>query len=216
MNAKENREAIFALHKKGKSVPFIIKTLNMPRSTVYKAVKRFNELGTSKDRPRSGRPVTASTPENVEKIRNRIRRNPDRSMRKMAKSIRINEKSVRIIVKKRLKLLSYKQGNGHFISEEMKINRLKKCRKLLRWGNFWSVLFTDEKIFTVERTRNCQNDRQILRNRKGRCKIFRSIGISNKFREKSSSASPFPTINNGVGRNHGNWKDAFGFRRTRG
>jgi hypothetical protein len=104
-------------------------------------------------------------------------------MREIAKSIGISEGSVRMIVKKHLKHRSYKLGDGHYLSEEMKLNRLKKARKLLRIGNFGTVLFTD---FTVERTRNRQNDRQILQNRTGRCKITRSIQISCAFRKKKS------------------------------
>jgi len=86
MKDKERREAIVALFKKGKSAPSIIKELNMPRSIVYKAIKRFNELRTAMDRPKSGRSVTATTPEYVKKIRECIRRNPDRSMREMAEN----------------------------------------------------------------------------------------------------------------------------------
>jgi len=102
----------------------------------------------------------------------------------------INEKSVRTIVKKRLKLRSYKHGDGHFISEAMTRNRLKKCRKLLRLRNFGTVLFTDEKIFTVKRTRNHQNDRQLLRNRG--VKFSALLEYQKKFEKKVVPHSHFP------------------------
>ena len=52
----ENRAAIVALHRAGKSNSDIAKTLSIGRSTVWKTIKRFNERGYLFDRPRSGRP----------------------------------------------------------------------------------------------------------------------------------------------------------------
>ena len=47
----------------------------------------------------------------------------------------------------------------------MKANRLRKAMIVLNQlseGRFWSVLFTDEKIFTIEQHHNHHNDRQLL------------------------------------------------------
>lgn len=46
-------------------------------------------------------------------------------MRKMVKIIGISKIFVRRIVKKDLKLSSYKLGDGHYLSDEMKLNRLR-------------------------------------------------------------------------------------------
>ena len=51
MSSKEKRGVAIEMHKAGKSPSAISKALNMPRQTVYKALKRFAELGTSPDRP---------------------------------------------------------------------------------------------------------------------------------------------------------------------
>eukprot|EP01133_Synstelium_polycarpum_P024887 gene24887-29866_t len=67
----------------------IVCTTGFKQRTIYSIVKRLKETGGTADRPRSGRPTTATTPENVNKIRSRIRRNFERSMRKMAKKIGI-------------------------------------------------------------------------------------------------------------------------------
>ena len=48
------RKASIELHRAGKSNSEIIKLLKVAKSTVYHVVKRFRELGTSEDRPRSG------------------------------------------------------------------------------------------------------------------------------------------------------------------
>ncbi len=99
-------------------------------------------------------------------IRSRIRRNPQRSMRKIARDLKISDFSVRKIIKDRLHLRSYKLTKSQPLTEEMKAIRLDRARKMLQLvggGRHRSVVFTDEKIFTVEAHHNHQNDRQLLR-----------------------------------------------------
>ena len=160
------RKTIVELHKAGIKTADIVRTTGYKKSTVYDAVKRFQELGNSQDRPRSGRPTTATTPENVNKVRCRIRRNSEQSMRKMASELGISESSVRNIVKRKLRLRSYKVGKAHFLDDRMKQQRLGKSRVMKRRvaaGRLNQVLFTDEKIFTVQRIHNSQNQRELLR-----------------------------------------------------
>ena len=95
------RKSIISLHQQNKRQIEIVRLLNVSKSVVSKAIKRFKELGHTKDRPRSGRPRTANTPANRKLIRDRIRRNFRRSMRQMVREIGIDEHSVRHIVKKR-------------------------------------------------------------------------------------------------------------------
>ena len=86
-------------------------------------------------------------------------------MRKMAKDLKISEYSVRKIVKVKLGLRSYKLNLAHFLHDRMKLQRLQKCRKMQRLvanGRLAKVLFTDEKIFTVQLYHNSQNHRQLL------------------------------------------------------
>jgi transposase len=166
MASKAKRPAVNTLHDKGIAPAAISRTLQIPLSTVCRQIKRYEELGTVEDRHRSGRPATACTPTNREKIRHRIKRNPERSMRKMAKELGICEKSVRKMVEMQLGYRPYKLRKGQLLREQMKKNRLRKARKLKRIvaaGRYRSVLFTDEKVFTVERHHNHHNDRQLLR-----------------------------------------------------
>lgn len=181
MSSKDNRIAIIALFESGKSPADIVKTLPVPRRTVYAAIKRYKELGTTDDRPRKGRPVTATTPENQNKLRHRIRRNPGKSMRKLAKEMKIGRESIRKMVRNNLKCRSYKLGMGHYLDERMKHVRLVNAQRLLKKKTFCSILFTDEKIFTVERAVNRQNDRQILRNSQGLFRIFCSFELTMDF-----------------------------------
>ena len=63
---------------------------------------RYKEIGTCSDRPRCGRPRTARTQSKIY-VRERSRRTVKRSTRKIAKSLEIDEKILRIIVKEDLK-----------------------------------------------------------------------------------------------------------------
>ncbi|XP_065672000.1 uncharacterized protein LOC136089838 [Hydra vulgaris] len=170
MNAKGKRHAIIQLPKAGNSASFIIKHLNYQRQTVYDAIKRFKELGTSNDRARTGRPVTATTTYIKRRIHQPVQRNPERSMRQMEKTSELKigkEKSVRNVVTKDLMLRPYKLSRGHFISNNSKIKRLKLARKLLRNfanGRHRNILFTDEKLFTVLKIHNRQNQQVLLPN----------------------------------------------------
>ena len=54
----------------------------------------------TQDHPRTGRPRTARTPKKIKAVRERIRRNPRRTIKGMAESLRISPYSMLFIVKK--------------------------------------------------------------------------------------------------------------------
>ena len=174
---RENiRTSLISLHQQNKRQIEIVRLLNVSKSVVSKAIKRFKELGHTKDRPRSGRPRTANTPANRKLIRDRIRRNFRRSMRQMAREIGIDERSVRHIVKKELKLKSLKLQKAQHLDDKKCETRKQRCQRLLRecGAQFQrKVLFSDEKFFSVEQAHNVQNDRVLASgsseaNKKGR------------------------------------------------
>ena len=175
MGSKEKQGALVKLLKIEKTVAQISKVLHMPHSTVYKAIKRYRELGTYKDRPRSGRLTTACTLTNIQKVRCHVYRNSGKSMRKMAKKIGISRWAVGKICKTHLKLKSYKYGQGQYLSDEMKQRRLKNAKRLLKLKDFCSVLFTDEKIFFIEQAINRQNNRRLLQNKTDMCSFLSSF-----------------------------------------
>jgi transposase len=89
----ELRGGIIRLFEQGKSGYKIARLLKTPYSTVKKAIKRFRETGGNNDRPRSGRPRIARTPDNRQKIKARIKRNRSsrkNSTRKMGKALGIS------------------------------------------------------------------------------------------------------------------------------
>ena len=104
------RDAIIELYRAGTPIPKIIKQLKVPKSTIYDAVKRYQDLGNTKDHPKSGQPRTARTKANIKAVRERVRRNPKRSMRKMSREMNMDPKSMRTIVKSDLKLSPFKEA----------------------------------------------------------------------------------------------------------
>ena len=86
--SSELRNTIIELHKSGHDngkIRTLIGTDKVSKKLVWSTVKRFQETGQAVDRPRSGRPVTKRTDKAIKIISEKIRRNSNRSMRKMAK-----------------------------------------------------------------------------------------------------------------------------------
>ncbi|VDP05368.1 unnamed protein product [Heligmosomoides polygyrus] len=178
MSRESERITVVELHKTGMRTADIVRTTGFKQRTVYKIVRRYKETGGTSDRPRSGRPTTATTPENINKVRCRIRRNPEVSMNKMATDLGISRERVQHIARRKLGLRSYKVARIHFLNDAMKAERLRKCRRMRQLvgdGRLSKVLFTDEKIFTVQPVHNHQNRRQLLKKGQQKTSAARTI-----------------------------------------
>ncbi len=93
---EEKRAAIKLYHDNGFEPSDIIrelKKLRIGRSLVYRTVNRLRETGSTKDRPRSGRP----------------RRNPRQSPNKLAKALNSSRSTIRRIIIEDLGLYLYKR-----------------------------------------------------------------------------------------------------------
>ncbi|VDO68050.1 unnamed protein product [Heligmosomoides polygyrus] len=123
MSRESERITVVELHKTGMRTADIVRTTGFKQRTVYKIVRRYKETGGTSDRPRSGRPTTATTPENINKVRCRIRRNPEVSMNKMATDLGISRERVQHIARRKLGLRSYKVARIHFLNDAMKAER---------------------------------------------------------------------------------------------
>ena len=161
----ENRIAVKALFKFEMKKTDIFKTLRplgISRMFVYRCIKLFEETGDVKDRHRSGRPRSVRTPQVIKAVKSRIHRNPIRKQEIMAREMNITQKSMSRIIKKDLGLGAFKRRTGHLLNAALKKNRIEKCKSLLvkHADNLHrKILFTDEKIFTVQEKFNKQNDR---------------------------------------------------------
>ena len=128
------REAIVALHTNGKSNREIVQELQMHTvsyNTVYNTVKRFQETGQTSDRPRKGRPRSVRNSERIKRVREKVRRNPARSMRKLAKEEGVSHTTMQRIVKKDLNLIPYKKVKVQLLSKATKAKRLTQSKVLL-------------------------------------------------------------------------------------
>lgn len=158
----ERRSLIISLFKCGIKPTEISKRFSIPRTTVFDAIKRYKQLNTLQDRPRSDRPKFSDIKSVHDKLRLRLKRNPQRSMRKLAIEINVNRETLRKIAKNVFKVKPYKLQKAHLLTGKMKQQRLKISKNLLKldairqWKN---IVFSDEKLFTVQQSFNSQNDR---------------------------------------------------------
>ena len=116
------------------------------RRGVYKAVKRFKDTGTCAPRIRSDPERTVRTKKLIKKVREKLRRNPARSARQLAKDYSVSVSSTK----------------RHLLSEATKKKRLDRAKVLVKKlvdGTQPQVLWTDKKLFTVQAVHNHQNDR---------------------------------------------------------
>jgi inhibitor of nuclear factor kappa-B kinase subunit alpha len=98
----------------------------------------------------------------VKRIREQIRKNPHRSARGIARKMKISDWSVRTILNKKLKMHPYKIQNVHELTPEKKAVRLQRVKALKQRhasGELDNMVFSDEKLFTVQQSVNKQNDR---------------------------------------------------------
>lgn len=173
--ASIHRASICDLYKRA---PSIIKRLRIPRSTVYDAISRFKDVGTLKDRTGRGRPSTVTTSPKVKIVRDRIRRNAHRSIRKMASDLGMSRTSMTTIVRKTRGLTPYRVRRAAILSETNKQKRCQKAKLLLaraRVGEHLMTMFSDEKLFTVETEFNSQNHRVLAKDSQGAVEKGRTI-----------------------------------------
>ncbi|KAI6648165.1 MhmaT1 transposase [Oopsacas minuta] len=162
---ERQQSAIIELFVNGKRQCDIMRSLNIPkerRKFVTSTIQRYLETGSVKDKSRSGLPITVTTTRMKKIIRDRIRRNPRRSMRKLSSELKILRTSVHRIVKSSLGLSSYKRRNVHYLSTAIRQKRLLCSKKLfsrLAEYGYHNGLYSDEKLSTIEEVSNSQNDR---------------------------------------------------------
>ena len=128
------RNVVIAIHM-GKKSPIQIvralKHLEINKWFVYLTINRWNETGSVNDRPRSGRPKSATSKNTVKKVRERIRRNPRRSANEMAKEMEVSSSSMQRILENDLGLKPYKRQKVHELTAKQKKVRLDRSKLLL-------------------------------------------------------------------------------------
>ena len=141
MYEKANRELIFKLFSKGLGPMAIAKRLEgvVSQSTVYKIVKDYKDTGKTERKPSTWK-VSIRTIPLRKRVREKIRQDPRRSMRRMARDEGV------------LKTIMWR-----LCREDLGMIPYKKQRR--QDGTPPPILWTDEKLFTMEAVHNIHNDR---------------------------------------------------------
>ena len=162
-SSEVRREAVVAFLQSGYSVPAIQKKFGISHATIFNIKKRLKVDGHVKRKSGSGAATTVSTPSLVSKIKYRIRTNPVRTMRGMARELGVSEHTVRNVVKKKLGARSLARTKKFLLSERLKALRVERCNKLLAIlkKKKQVILFSDEKYFSVDQVSNSRTDRFI-------------------------------------------------------
>jgi len=175
-NQKE-RSAVILLYNANKKLREILKILKnsgVNRQFIFRTIKRYKKTGDIKNKSKSGRPRSVRTKSAIKAVRERVRRNPCRKQKVLSRELKIPLRSMSCIIREDLGLKALKKRFDHLLTPALKKIRLTRAKELLpRHGRngHKSVLFTDEKIFTIEESFNKQNDRVLAKNAKEASKI---------------------------------------------
>ena len=156
------RTAVVGLFKKGTCQCDITCRLGMPKQTVSDTVRRYRELGHNGYRPGRSRKRTVNTLSVRQKTAERINGDPGVSIREIVREIEVNRETLGQIAEDDFNLKPYRLRRVQLLTDEDKVKRLQRCRLLNQRaaeGRWVTILFTDEKLFTVKQSYNPQNDK---------------------------------------------------------
>ena len=128
---------------------------------IKRTIDRYEEISSITDKPRSVRPRSSRTSNLIKSVKEKIRRNLRRSMRKMAKQSKMSPRTMRRICHDDLKMSPYKLQKRQLIlgaTIEKRLARSKLLLKQLKNGTLQNLIFTNEKLFTVQQAHNHQNN----------------------------------------------------------
>lgn len=130
-------------------------------------LKKIDETGSIERSKGAGRPRSVRCDDNIECVEHLALSQEDKpgthlTQREIARETGISQRTVGRILKNDLHLRCFKKHRATELTEANKIARLHRARQLLNkypasLVNF--IVFTDEKVFTVARPTNSQNDR---------------------------------------------------------
>lgn len=137
------------------------------RSGLDKLLRKIDATGSVVRKPGTGQWRTVTTDETIKAVEELAlsqenKPGTHRTVREIARELDVKKSTVHNIIKKDLKLKCFKRKRAQELSEANKVKRLICCKKLLLKYPSHAVSFiwfSDEKMFTLERPKNSQNDR---------------------------------------------------------
>ncbi|UYV73848.1 hypothetical protein LAZ67_11001126 [Cordylochernes scorpioides] len=168
----ENRAAIIVALRAGRSPKEIVDFLKLPKTTIYRVKKQFDEADSNKEgiatrKKHSRRSDRVRGEEFVKNVKEKIDGNPGKSMRAIAKEMDVGSMTIVRTIHEDLGLKFYALRKGQLLTENMKNNRKGKAAALLnnlKHDSFGMLrFFSDEKNFDVDQKVNPRNDRWICK-----------------------------------------------------
>ena len=164
MKSQDLRKTVMRMTDDGLSSRQIAQQLRnvVTKSTVQRwqaLYRKMNKIDLEKP---PGRPKDVRTKNVIRKVKERLKRKPRQSARKLAKRLDISERSMNRIIKDDLHLHAYHVTIEPKLSDLHKKQRLSFAywvRKNLRIEDHRKILFSDEKYFSMDGIYNRQNDR---------------------------------------------------------
>ena len=112
-----DRKTIIKLHKIGETIVEIAKRMKMNRSTIWKIVKKFKEIGNTLDREGLERKRTIRTPQLIKNTREGLRRHPRRSCRTLTAAAGVSKSTMHQLLKDDLGRKPFKMLHRHELTD---------------------------------------------------------------------------------------------------
>ena len=101
------------------------------QSGVYKVLKRLKETGSALPKVRSTLSRKVRMPKVIKNTKEKIRRNPRKSVRKLASASGVSYRTMHAVLKNDLNLFSYKITKAQLLSQATKTKWLQRAKLLL-------------------------------------------------------------------------------------
>ena len=136
------------------------------RSVISAIIKKFRNTGqvTNQRKGKSGRKVTKTTPENIDRVRTAIDHSPKKSVRRASIQLQLSYGTIRRILRNFLKMFPYKIQIEKPLQATDKARRLQFAQQFQQFlnddpGVLNSIWFSDEAHFYLDGHVNKQNMR---------------------------------------------------------
>jgi len=173
----DKRSAVIELYRAGRPAHEIYKLLKYPKSTVYDIIKRYKDRGESTRKEHTPRSDKIRTPRFLAGLKRSIKANPDSSINKLATDRNVSSMTISRAINNDLGYKCFKLRVRHLLTpaqKEIRLVRTKKIISSLKSTGGYLRFFSDEKLFTVDRSFNRQNDRWICQDPEDVPMVYRS------------------------------------------
>ena len=146
---------IVELVKAGNFRQDISMKLKVNRMLVWKTLKRYEETGDIQNIPEQGQPRTARTPKLVKATKEKIRRNPKRSIHNLAKESNVSYGILSTVLRKGLMMSPFKHVKKRKFSAQIVDKRSRDARfffpanKIVRCQTSFSVMRRNSMLNTT-------------------------------------------------------------------